>query len=167
MLKLEKYTDDDYPRYLQLVFNEQTMNMNLGRVFTHEEADLLFQMVLRCNAASPDLGFYKVFLGQGKDSEYIGMGALNWNDDYNAVEIEYMLLPRYWNQGHGTELVRLLLQRAGEANRETDIVAITDPANTYSKRILRRMCFKLAKRYVNDDGELAELYIKSRELAKE
>lgn len=90
MLMLEKYTEDDYPLYAQLVFNEQAMNMNLGRVFTEEEANLFFQMVLNCNAASPDLGFYKVFFGK----EYIGMGALNQNDAYNAVEIEYMLLPQ-------------------------------------------------------------------------
>lgn len=163
MLTLEKYTENDDSLYSRLVFNEQTMNMNLGRVFTEEEAGSFFQMVLRCNAASSDLGFYKVFLGQGKDNEYIGMGAINWNDDYNAVEIEYMLLPQYWNQGHGTKLVELLLQKARGAYKEADIVAITDPANTYSKRLLQRAGFYLVKQYVNEDGEPAELYIKRTE----
>ena len=167
MLKLEKYTENDYPFYSQLVFNEQTMNMNLGRVFSDEEAGDFFQMILSCNAESPDLGFYKVFLEHSKNSEYIGMGAINRNDDYNAVEIEYMLLPQYWNQGYGTELVELLLQKASEVHKEADIVAITDPANTYSKRLLQRAGFILVKQYVNDDGELAELYIKRTEAAKE
>lgn len=36
MLTLEKYTESDYPLYAQLVFNEQSMNRNLGRVFTEE-----------------------------------------------------------------------------------------------------------------------------------
>ena len=160
MLKLEKYAENDYPLYSQLVFNEQTMNMNLGRVFTDEEARLFFDVVLSCNAESPDLGFYKVFTVKNNDFKYIGMGALNWNDDYNAVEIEYMLLPQFWNQGHGTELVGLLLQKVNTAHKETDVVAITDPANTYSKRLLQRAGFDLVKQYINDDGEPAELYIK-------
>lgn len=165
MLALEKYTANDYPLYPQLVFNEQTMNMNLGRVFTDDEADLFFQMVLRCNMANADLGFYKVLAKQGKDIQYIGMGALNWNDDYNAIEIEYMLLPQYWNQGHGTELVKLLLQTASEARPELDIVAITDPGNIYSKKLLQRAGFTFVRQYVNDDGELAELHIKRSERA--
>lgn len=163
MLALKKYTENDYPLYSQLVFNEQTMNMNLGRVFTDEEAVLFFQMALRFNRENPDLGFYQVFAKQGKDAHYIGMGALTWNDDYHAIEIEYMLLPQYWNQGHGTELVTLLLQMANNACQETDIVALTDPENVYSKRILQRVGFTFVKQYVNDDGELAELYIKRTE----
>ena len=165
MLELKKYTENDYPLYLQLVSNEQTMNMNLGRMFTDDETTLFFQMVLRCNMENPDLGFYKVFAKQGKDTQYIGMSALNWNDDYNAIEIEYMLLPQYWNQGHGTELVKRLLQMASETRRESDIVAITAPENVYSKRILKHAGFMFVKQYVNDDGDLAELYIKRTERA--
>ena len=163
MLTLKKYTENDYDLYAKLVFNEQTMKMNLGRVFTDEEATMFFQMVLSCNAASPDLGFYQVLAGQGGEGEYIGMGALNWNDDYNAVEIEYMLLPSFWHQGYGTELVALLLQKASEAHRGADVVAITDPANVYSKRILKSAGFAFVKQYVNDDGEPAELYAKKTE----
>lgn len=160
MLNLEKYTENDYQLYSRLVFNEQVMNMNLGRIFTDEEASSFFEMMLSCNAESPDLGFYKLFSEQNGDGEYIGMGALNRNDDYGAIEIEYMLLPEYWNQGHGTALVKMLLQKANRAHSDADIVAITDPANTYSKRILQRAGFDLVKKYVNDDGEPAELYIK-------
>ena len=159
MLILEKYTENDYPLYAQLVFNEPVMNMNLGRVFTEEEAYLFFQMVLSCNSADPDLGYYKVFLGK----DCIGMGALNPNDNDHTVEIEYMLLPQYWNQGHGTELVRLLLQKAQKSHPEKDVAAITDPANTYSKRILQRAGFGLVKQYINDDGAPAELYSRKTE----
>ena len=165
MLELEKYTEKDYPLYSQLVFNEQTMNMNLGRVLTDDEADALFQTVLRCNAENPGLGFYKVFARQGKEAPYVGMGVLNWHADDHAIEIEYMLLPRYWHQGYGTELVNRLLRMAGQACRESDIVAITDPENVYSKRILRHAGFTCVKQYLNDDGEPAELYIKRADRA--
>lgn len=161
MLTLEKYTDNDYALYSRLVFNEQVMRMNLGRVFTEEEAALFFRMMLRCNDEESALGYYKVLSGQGSESVYLGMGALNWNDDCNAIEVEYMLLPPYWRQGYGTELVRLLLHKAKEACRATEVVAITDPANIASKRLLERVGFTLVRQYTNPDGEPVELYRKS------
>lgn len=71
-----------------------------------------------------------------------------------------MLLPQYWNKGYGTNLVNLLLQKANETHKEAAIIAITNPTNTYSKRILQRAGFELVKQYVNEDNEPAELYIK-------
>lgn len=167
MLKLVKYTENDYPLYSDVVFNEQTMKMNMGRVFTDEEASMFFQVILSCNAENNEFGFYKVYLNYDSASEYIGMGALTCNDDYNAVEIEYMLLPQYWNKGYGTKLVNALLQKANKTHKDADIVAITDPANTYSKRILQRTGFEFVNQYVNDDNELAELYIKKNKFAQE
>lgn len=167
MLELAKYTENDYHLYAQLVFNEQTMNMNLGRVFTDDEAASFFQMMLRCNHANDGLGFYQVFAKQDGNSQYIGMGALTWNDEDHAIEIEYMLLPSFWNQGYGTELVKQLLRMANKAHREPDIVAVTDPDNIYSKRILQHAGFTLVRQYVNDDGDPAELYAKRSEYASE
>ena len=158
MLVLEKYTAEDYDLYSELVFNEQTMRMNMGRIFIEEEANMFFQVILSCNAENNDYGFYKVFSQHDNEREYIGLGALTWNDDYNAVEIEYMLLPQHWNKGYGTALANLLLQKTRKVQNDEDIIAITDPENTFSKRILQRIGFELVKQYVNDDGELAELY---------
>ena len=163
MLVLHKYTANDYTDYSRLVFNEQTMNMNMGRIFTDEEARSFFQVILSCNNENSPYGFYKVLLQDNNESEYVGMGALTWNEDYNAVEIEYMLLPQHWNKGYGTALVNLLLQMAKEMQENVDIIAITDPMNTFSKRILERAGFELVKQYVNDDGELAELYKLARD----
>lgn len=98
-----------------LVFIEQAMKMNLGRVFTPEEATMLFQMITACNDAGGETGFSKVLLPNAEKAEFIGMGAIDWNDEYNAYEIEYMLLSDYWHQGYGTALVERLLKRAEEA----------------------------------------------------
>ncbi len=161
MLKLSKYEEKDFPLYKMLVFNERVMTMNLGRVLTPEEAEMLFQMAISSNAADTVAGCYKVFCRQDEQTEYIGMGAIQWNADDNVFEIEYMLLPSYWHQGYGTALVRLLLQMIQKSHAEAVIEAITDPANIYSQRILRGQGFSLVKRYINDDGEPALLYRKS------
>lgn len=157
MLKLEKYTEADAPLYAQLVFNEQVMNRNLGRVFTDDEAEMFFAVMLEVNAANGREGFYKALDGE----KYTGMGALEWNEEENAWEIEYMLLPQFWNRGYGTNLVELLLELARESGKGTHVIAVTDPANIYSQRILRNKNFVFVKEYINADGEPAELYRRS------
>ena len=157
-MKLEKNDEPDEELYSRLVFNEETMKMNLGRVFTEEEARMFFQVVLEVNDTESCLGYYKVLISyEGKDT-YIGMGAITHNEEYKAVEIEYMLLPEYWNQGYGTELVEILIEMASTVLVSSGIIAITDPANSYSQRILVRKGFVFVKRYLNSDGELADLY---------
>ncbi len=135
------------------------MRQNYGRTFTAEEANLLFSAMLEANAEGP-FGFYKVLVPGTDNETYIGMGALNRNEG-GALEIEYMLLPRFWNRGYGTALVETLLQMAEASGLSRTVEAITDPGNTYSKRILRHAGFALVKQFKNDDGEPAELYRKA------
>ena len=157
-MKLEKYDETDEALYSRLVFNEETMKMNLGRVFTEEEAQMFFRAVLEMNATESCLGYYKVLISREGKITYIGMGAINYNEEYEAVEIEYMLLPEYWNQGYGTELVEILIKMVSDARVSSSIIAISDPANSYSQRILVKKGFEFVKRYLNSDGELADLY---------
>lgn len=154
-MRLEPFQKSDRALYEALVFNEEAMRKNYGRTFTEAEAELLFSAMLKANAADVGTGFYKVFIGE----TYIGMGALNVNED-GAFEIEYMLLPEYWNRGYGTALAETLLRMAKASGLSRTVEAITDPDNTFSKRILQNAGFALVKRYTNDDGEPAELYRK-------
>lgn len=158
-MRLEKFSDKDKSLYKELVFNEEAMKMNLGRAFTKEEAEMFFQAVLEQNAEEGVLGFYKVCVSDSGEDEFIGLGALSDNEEYGAVEIEYMLLPKFWNRGLGTELAKKLIAMSEDSGYER-VAAITDPDNTYSKKILAKEGFSLVKEYVNDDGELAELYIR-------
>ena len=158
-MRLELYAKDDKALYDTLVFNEEAMRMNYGRTFTEAEADLLFSAMLETNAEGP-FGFYKVLVSEADGETYIGMGALNRNEE-GAFEIEYMLLPEYWNRGYGTALVVTLLRMAKASGLSRTVEAITDPDNTFSKRILINAGFALVKRYTNDDGEPAELYRKA------
>ena len=157
-MKLVKFGSDDRALWERLVFNEEAMRQNYGRTFTAAEADLLFSAMLEANETGP-FGFYKVTVPAADGETYIGMGALNRNED-GAFEIEYMLLPRFWNRGYGTALVETLLQMAEASGPNQTVEAITDPDNTYSKRILEHAGFVLVKQYRNDEGEPAELYRK-------
>ena len=157
-MRLEKYGPDDRALFDEMVFNEKTMGMNLGRVFTGEEADMFFMAMLEQNVSDLFLGYYKVFVSRADGEKYIGMGALSRNDEYDAVAIEYMLLPKFWRQGYGTELAGLLVTMAAGQRAKTGIIAITDPANEFSQRILLKNGFTFVKEFVNCDGGTAALY---------
>ena len=156
IMRLEKYCKEDRDLYEQVVFNEKTMAMNLGRIFTDEEADFFFQAISEQNEARTEYGFYKALTDKEDGEKYIGMGAINQNDEYEAPEIEYMLLPQFWNKGYGTELVKLLMHMVKDSPK---IIAITDPKNVYSRRILLKQGFESVKTYQNDDGDPAELFL--------
>ena len=58
-------------------------------------------------------------------------------------------------------MLELLLELARESGKGTHVIAVTDPANIYSQRILRNKNFVFVKEYINADGEPAELYRRS------
>ena len=159
-IRLERFTEDDRSLLEELVFNESTMKMNLGRVFTQEEADLFFRAVRSVNVSGGKAGYYKVFACPEGKEEYIGMGALSFNEVYSAAEIEYMLLPQYWNKGYGTQLVKILTEMSENSGLSAFTVAICDPENTRSRKVLQKNGFVSARRFINDDSEPAELFVK-------
>lgn len=155
MITLEKFTTADYPLFHTLVTNEPAMRMNLGRPLTKAEAEQFFEAVKWENAKGSVLGYYKVFpLTQGSPT-FLGMGVLEQNDNYQAIEVEYMLLPQYWNRGYGTALLHALMGLAASFQSNCDLIAILDPQNTYSKRML---CHAGEKQYLNAENDPVELY---------
>ena len=155
MFTLEKFTTADYPLFHTLVTNEPAMRMNLGRPLTKAEAEQFFEAVKWENAKGSVLGYYKVFpLTQGSPT-FLGMGVLEQNDDYQAIEVEYILLPQYGNRGYGTALLRALIGLAVSFQRNCVLIAILDPQNTYSKRML---CHAGEKQYLNAENDPVELY---------
>lgn len=71
-----------------------------------------------------------------------------------------MLMPDYWEKGYGSEIVRELLKKVEGAKGIYKVIAITDPDNLASKKILLNNGFKPYKVFEIDDGSLAEMHRK-------
>lgn len=155
----EKYLSEaDFQYYLQLVLNEKVMIMNYGRVFTLEEANLTYKGILKNNVKHEDFGYFKVF---NKDKNiFVGLGSVTINNELTESEIEYMILPEYWGQGYGSEIVYELLKKAEKIKTIKKVTAITDPNNILSKKILKKNGFMSVRVFEIDDGSLAEEYSK-------
>ena len=132
--------------------------MNYGRVFTIDESILTYKGIMINNKNYEDFGYFKVF--EKYTNNFIGIGAITINNDFSEAEIEYMLIPDYWGKGYGSEIVRNLLKKSEETKRIHKVIAITDPNNFVSKKILFNNGFVSSKIFEIEDGSLAEMHSK-------
>ena len=155
----EKFiSKNDFKYYLDLVSNKEVMAMNYGRVFTIDESILTYKGIMINNKSYEVFGHFKVFEKNTKN--FIGLGAITINNDFSEAEIEYMLIPDYWGKGYGSEIVTNLLKKAEETKSIHKVIAITDPNNLVSKKILFNNGFVAGKIFKIEDGSLAEVHSK-------
>lgn len=149
----------DFEYFTTLVFNEEVMLMNYGRVFSLEEAEYIYEWILKTGKEYEKFGAFKVF--QRSNNTFIGYGALMPSDGLTKLEIEYMLLPEYWGKGYGSEIVRELLKNIEEIKDIEKIIANVDPHNVRSKKILINSGFTSYEFFENsDDGSIVESFMK-------
>lgn len=75
--------------------------------------------------------------------ELMGFCALNREnvDGVEEVEIGYRLAPRFWGQGYATEIARATLAYGFEHLGLASIIAIVQPANSASVRVIQKAGF--------------------------
>ena len=148
---------DDFKYFAQLAFNEEVMKMNVGRVFTPEEAEEYFLYILELNTANKNAGTYKVFFEN--DTTFIGIGSLWIRKD--GSEVEYMVLPEYWGQGYATEIVNNLLEIAKQTPTIKKVRGLITPGNIPSKKVLTKNGFTFERTFnVKEDNSVVEIYCK-------
>lgn len=159
-LSFEKFLSaDEFQLFLEVATNEKVAVMNYGSVFTAKEVRQIYEGILKINMLHESFGYFKVFLKE--TGTYIGLGALVVDEDFLEGEVEYMLLPEYWGQGYGNEIVEELVKRAESTKSIVRIMAITDPNNISSKKILKNNSFVLFKLSENpDNGSVIEIFCK-------
>lgn len=156
-IRFEKYTAQDFSDYFELVSNFDVMKMITEKSLTLDEAQTEFDLLLKNNQIHTDLGTFKVFDSQGS---YLGMAKLELkNADDQEAELGYMLLPQYWGQGLGQRIAHDLICIAEEQIQLKSLVAIIDPQNIASRKILLKHKFysKAFKDFDGLPGEVLQL----------
>ena len=148
---------EDFSFYRELVCHEDIMDMNMGRVFTQEEAEGYFAHILSYRKSHPASGTYKIM--KQYDGRLIGAASL-WENESEA-EVDYMLLPEYWHQGYATEAVALLEANATSLPHIRTLKGITDPANIPSQRVLIKNGFTLSRTELLEDGSQVHIFTKN------
>ncbi len=154
-LILRQFSTDDAEFILELV-NEPSFIQNIGDrgVRTMEDARAY---ILRVAISSYEKNGFGLYLVELKDSgESIGMCGLIKRDGLEDVDIGYAFLPKFWSKGYALEAALAVKDYAWDVIRLKRLVAITDPANQGSIRVLEKIGLKYEKmvRLSDDDIEL-------------
>lgn len=154
---LEKFTsDEDFEYYFSLVSNEKVMAMVTERAIPLDEARSNFKLLLEKNKRHKEFGIFKVF--ETSTNSFIGLGKMAVDKDKpDEAELGYLLLPEFWGKGYGSEIARLLLEKARESKVLRRITAIIDPKNTASKKILLNNGF-ISEKICEIDGLPGEIF---------
>jgi ribosomal-protein-alanine N-acetyltransferase len=93
-------------------------------------------------------GFGDWALVSRPDGVVIGFGGLHHLADMTEVNIGYALEKARWHQGMGTEVCRLLLDHGFRELSLPRIVAVIDPRNTASIKLVEKLGLSLWKRFL-------------------
>ena len=154
-LLLQQATSGDAKFILELL-NDPAFIQNIGDRGLRTLEDARNYISNRLIASYKDYGFgmYLVIL---KDTgEVAGICGLVKRDGLDDVDIGYSFLPRYWSKGYATEAALAVKEYAKNTIGLKRLVAITDPLNQGSIRVLEKIGLKFEKmiRLSKDDIEL-------------
>jgi RimJ/RimL family protein N-acetyltransferase len=136
--------------------NEPSWIQNIGDrgVRTLDDARAYILNGPAASYAKNGFGLWLVALKETGES--IGMCGLIKRDTLEDVDIGYAFLPRFWGKGYAVESARAVKDYAKEVIRLKRLVAIVDPANESSIRVLEKIGLKFERmvRLSADDIEL-------------
>ncbi|ATP41034.1 GNAT family N-acetyltransferase [Solibacillus sp. R5-41] len=156
-LNLLKFQEVDFPEYFSLVSNEKVMAQITEYAIPFEEAQSDFQKLLKRNELLEHFGSYKI--NDSSKNEFIGLGHLTLDEENDGIaEIGYMIKPEHWGMGYGSEIAKVLIEKAIETQVKT-LKAIIDPDNIASRKILIKQGF-ISEKLCEIDGLPGEILSK-------
>jgi RimJ/RimL family protein N-acetyltransferase len=137
-LILRELTPNDAEFIFELL-NEPSFIRNIGdrNIRTLDDARAYIVNGPVASYAKNGFGLYLIVLRETGES--IGMCGLIRREGLEHVDIGYALLPRFWSRGYAVEAARATKAYAKEVIGLKRIVAIVDPANEGSIRVLEKI----------------------------
>ncbi len=154
-LILRQLTTDDSVFILELL-NDPSFIRNIGdrNVRTIDDACSYILNGPVASYAKNGFGLYLVLLKETNES--IGMCGLIKREGLEDVDIGYALLPAFWSKGYAVEAARAAMAYGKDVIGLKRLVAIVDPANEGSIRVLEKIGLRYEKmvRLSADDIDL-------------
>jgi len=154
-LCLRQASSDDAKFILELL-NDPAFIQNIGDRGLRTLEDVRNYISNRLIASYKDYGFGMYLVVLKDTGEVVGLCGLVKRDGLDDVDIGYAFLPRHWSKGYATETALAIKEYAKDAIGLKRLVAITDPLNQGSIRVLEKIGLKFEKmiRLSEDDIDL-------------
>jgi [ribosomal protein S5]-alanine N-acetyltransferase len=154
-LILRQFTPHD-AEFIFEQLNDPAWIQNIGNrnIRTMDDARAYIINGPRASYEKNGFGLWLIILKETGES--IGMCGLIRRDGLEDVDIGYALLPKFWSKGYAVEAARATKDYAKNVIGLKRIVAIVDPANESSIRVLEKIGLRYEKmiRLSADDIEL-------------
>lgn len=145
-LDYHRLENKHFSDYASWYADDQVMRHITGRGLTADETKTRFQKALQTNQSLSKLGWYVTYLTT--TGEFVGIAKATPYEGEVLMEIGYGSLPKFWHQGFGMEMAEKMHELVVEMVAVEGVVAIVDPENPASIRILEKLGF------LKSDGEL-------------
>jgi RimJ/RimL family protein N-acetyltransferase len=150
-LRLRRLEVDDADFILRLL-NEPSFLQNIGDkgVRTRDDARLY---ILNGPVASYEKFGFGLYLVELRESGApVGMCGLLKRDVLEDVDIGYALIPEFWSKGYAVESVTAVMSYASKVLGLKRVVAVVNPDNQSSIRLLERIGFRFERMVRLSDG---------------
>ncbi len=143
-LLLRPFTSDDRDEFVLLCADRDVMRfIGTGEPQSRERAEIRFNALIK---HWNDHGFGLWAAIEQSSAEFIGFCGLQFLEKTPEIEVGYRLARRFWGMGFATEAARASLRYGFEELGLDRIVAVVQPENIASCRVVE----KIGLRYVKD-----------------
>jgi ribosomal-protein-alanine N-acetyltransferase len=147
-LSLRKLKNTDLDNYYKIVGDAETMAFILDAPYSKSESDHEVQRLIDRYGKTI---VYGVWVAEtAEDQKFIGVGGLIQVGEKTA-DIGYRVLRKYWGQGYGLSIAKLLIRKAQEEGLEK-LVAEVEKENKASIHILEKLGFEQTNNITNQLG---------------
>lgn len=142
-LHLRPFTREDLGAFRQIAGQEEVLSyLPDSDRMNHEEMKATLDWLIECYRENTPEKIRKftlpiVLKSSGEIAGWCGIGPLEF--DEAETEIYFLISHRYWGQGLATEATRALLEYAFAKLGLQRIVAVIDPANHASTRVVEKL----------------------------
>jgi RimJ/RimL family protein N-acetyltransferase len=139
-LTLRQFTGADVSPMAKILGDSEVMRYSVRGVLSEAATGEFVAWSTQCYAL---YGFGPWAVVEKSSGALMGFCALNQEnvDGVDEVEIGYRLAPQFWGNGMATEIVRATLAYGFEQLGLPSIIAIVQPANVASVRVIQKVGF--------------------------
>ncbi len=154
-LTLRSFTLNDAEFIIELL-NEPSFIQNIRDVGVRTLSDAEKYLENGPISSYAKNGFGLLAVALKETGQPIGMCGLIKRDTLEDVDVGYAFLPEFWGRGYAVEAAQAVMTHAKERLGLKRVVAIVDPANAGSIRVLEKigMAFEKMVKLSEDDIEL-------------
>lgn len=150
-LYLRQFTSKDIDDLYAIYSNSEVMKYITQGIRNREEtAADLFDII----ADWEKHGFGLWAIVDPETNRLIGDGGLRFLDNTSEVEVGYLLAKAYWGKGLATEIAAASIKYGFEVLQLDKIVAVADPKNIASRRVMEKVGMKYQHNIDCGDREL-------------